>query len=267
MGRAHQRLRSWGMNTVANWSAPEVCALGRTPYCVPVHYTGPKLERGFPDVRDPGFRTALLEALAGVAQATGRDPWCIGYFIDNELNWPGKERAETAEIYYRTCLEEMRRAAPDKLFLGSRIHMHYYPDSGEEDVVLAAAKYCDVVSFNRYRFSAADLKLPTGVDKPAIVGEWHFGALDRGMLHTGLRSVGNQAQRGATYEFYARGAMRNPALVGCHWFQYHDQCVTGRGDGENYQIGFLDIADTPYWETIAACRNAGYSLYQTRTGS
>jgi hypothetical protein len=26
-------------------------------------------------------------------------------------------------------------------------------------------------------------------------------------------------------------------------------------DGENYQIGFLDICDTPYWETIAAVRD------------
>jgi hypothetical protein len=263
--RAHRRLRSWGMNTIGNWSDPAICALHKTPYCIPIHYGGPKLDTGFPVVRDPGFRAALATALADAAKETARDPWCIGYFIDNELNWPTKDRAETAEIYYRICLEEMRKAAPDKLFLGSRIHMHYYPGEGEEDVVLAAAKYCDVVSFNRYRFSAADLKLLSDVDKSVIVGEWHFGALDRGMLHTGLRSVGTQAQRGRTYEFYAKGAIRNPALVGCHWFQYHDQCVTGRGDGENYQIGFLDICDTPYTETVEGCRNAGYSIYRDRT--
>jgi hypothetical protein len=252
------------MNTVANWSAGEICAMHKTPYCVPVHYGGPKTDRGFPEVRKPGFRAALREALAGVAKDTAADPWCIGWFIDNELNWPEEDRTELAEIYYRTCREEMKAVAPDKLYMGSRIHFHYYPDEKDAEVVPAAARHCDVVSFNRYRFSAADLRLPDGIDKPIIIGEWHFGALDRGMLHTGLRSVGTQAQRGRIYEFYARGALGNPAIVGTHWFQYHDQCVTGRGDGENYQIGFLDICDTPYPETIESCRKVGYDLYRYR---
>jgi hypothetical protein len=44
-----------------------------------------------------------------------------------------------------------------------------------------------------------------------------------------------------------------------------DEATTGRGlDEENYQIGFIDIADTPYPETIAASREVGYSLYEYR---
>jgi len=66
------------------------------------------------------------------------------------------------------------------------------------------------------------------------------------------------------YRSYVQGALRNPAIVGTHWFQYGDQATTGRGDGENYQIGFLDICDTPYPETIAACREVGYSMYAHR---
>jgi hypothetical protein len=53
--------------------------------------------------------------------------------------------------------------------------------------------------------------------------------------------------------------------VGTHWFQFGDQATTGRGDGENYQIGFLDVCDTPYAETIAAARQVGYGLYATRS--
>ena len=37
-------------------------------------------------------------------------------------------------------------------------------------------------------------------------------------------------------------------------------------DEENYQIGFLDVADTPYAETIAASREVGSRLYRVRTG-
>jgi hypothetical protein len=33
-------------------------------------------------------------------------------------------------------------------------------------------------------------------------------------------------------------------------------------DEENYQIGFVDVADTPYAETIAAARTVGYHLYK-----
>jgi len=122
-----------------------------------------------------------------------------------------------------------------------------------------------VVSFNRYRFSPSDMTLPEGVDKPTIIGEFHWGALDRGLLHPGLRSVANQRQRAATYQHYLRQALLHPNLVGAHWFQYWDQMVTGRFDGENYQVGLIDICDTPHWETIAACRAVGYEMYRIRS--
>jgi len=84
------------------------------------------------------------------------------------------------------------------------------------------------------------------------------------MLHTGLRSVQNQEQRGRVYYEYIKGALENPYIVGAHWFQYGEQAVTGRGDGENYQIGFLDVCDTPYQETIDACREVGEKMYELR---
>ena len=33
-------------------------------------------------------------------------------------------------------------------------------------------------------------------------------------------------------------------------------------DGENYQIGFVDAADTPYAETIKAAREIGAKMYE-----
>ena len=110
------------------------------------------------------------------------------------------------------------------------------------------------------------MRLPGGVDKPVIVGEFHFGALDRGMFHTGLKAARDQADRAAKYRSYVRGALRNPLIVGTHWFQYGDQATTGRGDGENYQIGFVDICDTPCPEIVAASREVGYGMYEYRSG-
>jgi hypothetical protein len=331
---AHTRLKSWGMNTMANWSDPEIYQQNNTPYTVAIYFDWPKLGGGskkFPDVFDPLFRSGLKSRLAEEKDRTTNDPYCIGYFIDNELRWndlsltalgsekqlPAKKALVEflkkkyptirdlnngwntefaswkkllntavisvpedalpdlhefdiiiADLYYKICNEELKAAVPDKLYLGSRNDFHYYPDDKQyEWVIYCAAKYCDVVSFNRYRFSVADLKLPDDIDKPVIIGEFHFGALDRGMPHTGLRSVKDQEQRSEAYISYVEGALKNPSVVGVHWFQYSDQAYTGRSDGENYQIGFVDICDYPYWETIGASRKIGYRLYQIRVNS
>ncbi len=61
--------------------------------------------------------------------------------------------------------------------------------------------------------------------------------------------------------------MRHPQFVGTHWFQWKDEPTTGRVyDEENYQIGFVDVADTPYREMVEASREVGRRLYQQRRG-
>ncbi len=193
---------------------------------------------------------------------TTSDPWCIGYFVDNELRW---NNVMPADEYFRIAREVVKRAAPDKLYLGSRLHGQMHPHGSSRGVAAAAARYCDVVGINRYRFSPSDLQMVEGADVPIIIGEFHFGALDRGMLHTGLRAVPNQAQRAHAYTHYLNEALRHPHIVGTHWFQYREQAVTGRADGENYQIGFVDICDTPYQEIIDAARRVGATMYQRRS--
>ena len=44
-----------------------------------------------------------------------------------------------------------------------------------------------------------------------MIGEFHFGALDRGMFHTGLVPVENQAARAQAYKDYVLGAARHPS--------------------------------------------------------
>ncbi|NLF69192.1 MAG: beta-agarase [Candidatus Anammoximicrobium sp.] len=330
---AHVRLCSWGMNTIGNWSDPDIYLLRKTPYVATCSPGGRDVRQiqgstgywgKFPDPFDPGFRAALRRALdQEQGKATG-DPWCLGFFVHNELGWgdetslaiaalasppgqpakeaflsdlkkkyaaieplnaawgtkhgswdalavatdpPDKQKAgedlkafytRLAEEYFRTCREEVHRAAPHQLYLGCRFAWV------NDRAALAAAKYCDVIAYNLYKRDIAGFRLPAGIDKPVIVGEFHFGALDRGLFHPGLQKTANQQERAAMYKSYVQGALRNPAIVGTHFFQYGDQATTGRGDGENYQIGFLDICDTPYPETIAACRDVGYTMYPYR---
>ena len=163
-----------------------------------------------------------------------------------------------AERYFDTCRAEIKRAAPHQLYLGCRFAWK------NERAIRAAAKFCDVISFNRYEYSVADDKPPEGVDLPMIIGEFHFGALDRGLFHTGLKPTQDQNDRAAKYRAYLEGALQNPWLVGAHWFEYRDEPLAGRFDGENFQIGFVDVCDNPYPETIAAAREIGAKLYTLR---
>jgi hypothetical protein len=165
---------------------------------------------------------------------------------------------KSAETYFRIVRDVIKSVAPNQLYLGCRFA--WVNDLAD----LAAGKYCDVISYNLYQRSVADFRNPSG-DKPLLIGEFHFGALDRGMFHTGLVPVENQAARAHAYKEYVLGALRHPQFVGVHWFQWMDEPTTGRVyDEENYQIGFVDVADTPYNETIAASREVGARLYRQR---
>jgi hypothetical protein len=262
--RVLARLKSWGINTLGSWSDPTFMGKRSVPYALMVP-SGPRHAPIDPD--SPAWVQGMRSRLAAAAQTVRDDPWCIGYFVDNEIH----TSLEPAwfEKYYRQVSAAGREVMPSKLYLGSRLDYHDWPDVPEfrKEIVRIAAKYCDVVSFNFYKFTLDDVAMPAGSDKPLIIGEFHMGALDRGKLHTGLRSVFNQNQRAEAYRYYVTSALRNPAIVGAHWFQLFDEATTGRGDGENYQIGFLDICDTPYVETIAAARDIGYRIYAIRTGS
>jgi len=330
---AHQRLRSWGLNTIANWSDSGVFLMRRTPYTDTLGSRGGRMIEGsegywgkFPDVFDPRFANGVRRSMEGKKGGSANDPWCIGYFSDNEMSWgdevslsisalksppdqaakqefvadlkakygdiaklnaawgtthaswdallesreaPDRKKAredlttfytKAAETYFRTVRDAIKAVAPNQLYLGCRFA--WVNDLAAK----AGGKYCDVVSYNLYRRSVADFKYP-GPDKPLIIGEFHFGALDRGMFHTGLVPVENQAARAQTYKDYVLGAVKHPQFVGTHWFQWKDEPTTGRVyDEENYQIGFLDVADTPYREIIDVSREVGRGMYRVGSG-
>jgi hypothetical protein len=49
--------------------------------------------------------------------------------------------------------------------------------------------------------------------------------------------------------------------------QWRDQPLTGRADGENYQIGFLTVTDTPYPELVDAAREVAGTMYRRRASA
>ena len=263
---AHRRFRAWGVNTIANWSHDYIWKLRRTPYTATIDLSSKtrlaiKKKKGFgrhlPDVYSPQFAIDVRRQAENLAEKIGNDPWCVGVFVDNELAWDSPDNVgEAAEKYFSTVAAAMKAALPNHLYLGCRFAW------GGADAWRAAARHCDVVSFNFYeRMPTKDLP-PDAVDKPIVVGEFHFGALDRGMLGTGCATAFNQAERAQCFRDYVNACLGNRRYVGCHWFQYSDQALTGRYyDGEAYQCGFVSVCDVPYPELVQACRETAAQMY------
>jgi hypothetical protein len=339
-----KRLQAWGINTLGNWSEPEIWRLRRMPYTMPIHVPNvPKFvatsHKWFPDPFAAEFRETLEEQLAAKSEIKD-DPWLLGVFIHNELPWtlgtPWRSNstptgigvlclqknddsssakrnlvdwlrtkhgaianlnrawgttfadwqslagrfeltdaqrkralADLTELdkliarqYFRVCREAMDKRLPGVLYLGCRFSGMY-----DRHVVEVAKEYCDVVSFNIYEETpsgrTAD-ELAVELDFPVVIGEFHFGSLDRGMFHPGLQRAKDQADRAEKYAAYIREAAVAPWCVGAHWFQYLDQPLTGRLDGENYSVGFVDATDDPYPELRAAARKVHSKLYHIR---
>jgi hypothetical protein len=329
----HRRLKAWGMNTLGNWSTPDFYLMDRTPYTVAVHFSRPSIHEpnpeahsSLPDVFHPDYRKHVSDAVARF-ETEAADPWCIGYFIDNELPFPQpntpaqktllspaectsrqelirrlQERyetigelnaawgtdvedwdqlappagraaaayyADTLEFseawyheYYRACRDAMRAHAPDKLYLGSRIN-HW----SNHTALNICAGYADVVSINLYDYTPDVFTAPEGFNAPVMIGEFHFGTVtERGVWGGGLCTAMDIEHAAALFQVYTSEAVRNPLIVGAHWFKFSDQPLTGRRDGENYRIGFVDVTDTPYPEMVKACRALAEGMYRSRTG-
>ena len=164
--------------------------------------------------------------------------------------------------YFRMTRETVKAFDAKLLYLGCR-----FAGWARNEVAAACAKYCDVVSYNIYGDHVRNWRLPAGLDAPVMIGEFHFGATDRGPFGTGVAQAQNQDERAAKMTAYVESALDNPQIVGVHWHQFSDQATTGRFDGEYLQVGLTDICDTPYPEMRAALRAVGAGLYDRRAGA
>lgn len=327
----HRRIHAWGMNTLGNWSSSDFYKVQKTPYTVACHFRrpsiyepNPKAHSSLPDVFHPDYRQTTFDAVARFKKEAA-DPWCIGFFIDNELPFPqptspaqkalgsppecasrqelirrlkkkysdigtlnaawntsfadwqslgnpkggGSEerQADLLEFseawfreYYKTCRDAMREHAPDKLYLGSRIN-----HTGNQTALTICAEYADVVSINFYDYTPERFEPPEGFNAPVMIGEFHFGTItERGVWGGGLCTAMDIDQAASLFENYVTQAVKNPLIVGAHWFKFSDQPLTGRTDGENYRIGFVDVTDTPYPEMADACRRVAEKMYPLR---
>ena len=327
---AHRRLRSWGLNTIANSSDKAICLMSKTPYIERLEIHSASIEGTgglwwqISDPFDKSFKEELIAQLA-LRKRELADPYLVGLFVDNELQWgdesylaekaainpataavkrelvkhykskygtierlngvwstsfaswrallandkplPKQASADLVEFnnliihgYFRNIREVFDEYAPGVLYLGCR----YAGRSTNPNALMIGSLYSDAISHNMYNYTLSDYRQPEGIDKPMIIGEFHFGVMGEGMFHHSLVRVENQKVRGEAYADYVRSALEHPQVVGTHWHQFSDQPTVGRFDGENLQVGLTDVCDTPYYETIEGVREVGYNMYTIR---
>lgn len=167
-----------------------------------------------------------------------------------------------ADRYFSTVRDEVKRVAPNNLYLGVRFHGHI-----DVAVVELCGRYADVVSYNVYdNPPTGRLNQYTRLNLPMISGEWGTRSDPLQTPFRGEELTMDPQRRSEEVARYLEHGLRHPNLVGAHFFQYRDQPLTGRPDGEAILRGFVNITDTPHFDLIQTSRRMGYNLYERRHG-
>lgn len=171
-----------------------------------------------------------------------------------------------AERYFSVATEAIRRADANHLILGCR----FAGFKGAHEVVWrAAGRHCDVVTFNCYpwvdldsgevmagtalrnvRFDDALAERYGWTQKPFMVTEWSFPALDSGLpcLHGAGQRFRTQDERTRATEIFLRAMIAAKPIVGHSYFMWVDEPYWGirKELPEDSNYGLLNENDEPY---------------------
>jgi predicted esterase YcpF (UPF0227 family) len=296
-----KRMEKWGINTIGNWSGNAIYHLNKKAFMLQLERIGIESGlMGLSDVYDPDFTTRIEASIQTYVNPYKDNPWLIGYFMGNEPAWlgqearlcdiilNGKERPiqtelrrflkeedtpesrkefiyKTFDIFLQKVNQILKKHDPQHLNLGIRFGNIAELD---EQLLKISKNSFDVLSFNYYGLYPDKTMLNRALiitDLPMIIGEYHFGTVDRGLAQS-LWQVDSQQERGIAFRYYTEQAYAHPGLIGTAWFQWYDQIINGRFDGENYNCGFIDVTDRPYPYLVEAVKETAKRLYFIHSG-
>jgi hypothetical protein len=291
-----RRMSAWGLNTLGNWSVP-FAPQRPVPYVKMLQLGLEHTLMGLPDVYAQQFSQGVERAADQQCTPNKSDKYLLGYFLGNELPFSGREVElteqlqkgadtpmkqklvaylaqadtpeqrkkfvfETLDRFVQIVCDAVRRHDPNHLILGLRF------GNATSVPVLEACRRFDVFSLNSYSIDADPKRVELAYQitgRPILIGEFHFGTPGRGMAG-GVVPVKDQEQRGVAYQYYVENAIAHPAIIGAHWFEWADEPNTSRFDGENYNIGLVDVTDTPYPQMVAAMVRTHQRLFDVHVG-
>jgi len=245
---------TWGFST----ELPAVGMLYNAPECATRQELVRVLKSRYVDSQALSRAWEIQTTFEEVARAAWKKP------IKGKASADLEEFSGTmTERFFKTLSQACREVDPKHLNLGIRYH------TVPPKWVVEGMRTFDVFSMNCYREKVPYQDTETiarMLNMPVMIGEWHFGALDVGLPASGIGHVKDQAARGQAYRVYLEDAAANPYCVGVHWFTLYDQSALGRFDGENYNIGFLDVCNRPYDEICAAAKAGHERVYEVAAG-
>ncbi len=252
---------------------------------------------GLPDVYAPEFAAGIDQSANTQCTPRKNDAMLIGYTIGNEPPWgdresevvqlilAGPDTATKAKLkdflatngdnpkmhkkfvvdafnaYLNMVCAAIRKYDPNHMIVGIRF------GGKVADEVLEAAKIFDVCSINVYEYEPTKQleRAYRLCGRPLMITEFHIGVPENG-LGSGLVQAENQTERGVAYRYFVEQGVSLPYCLGDHWFAWRDEPVLGRNDGENYNIGFVDVTDRPYPELIDAVKATNHRLMDVHSG-
>ena len=287
LGRITPRLKAWGMTTGGADMA----------YTIMLRWqrTGTSF-LGLPDVYSVDFANSIDQSANTQCSPVKDDPFLLGYFVGNEPAFDGRESEVVDMIvngpktatqdtlkaflaqgdtpkrrkefiitafqkYLELACSAVKKYDPNHLTLGIRF------GGDVSDELLNTAKIFDVCSINVYEYEPMWQlnRASRFTGRPVLLGEFHVGVPANG-LAAGLIQAKNQTERGVAYRYYVEKSASVGGFVGAYWFQWKDEPALGRMDGENYNIGFVDVNDRPYKELVEAAKATNKRLYEVHSG-
>ncbi|MFZ4506431.1 MAG: hypothetical protein ACOYON_01885 [Fimbriimonas sp.] len=165
------------------------------------------------------------------------------------------------DYYYRLMREAIQKYDSSRLILGDRYCQYY-----SLPIALSSAKYIDVASTNMGAdWTNGDLSkyflntLYEATKKPIVISEFYMAAMENRSGNKndsgGFPVVQTQRERADSFGHNLQQLLENPNVIGAHWFQFYDEPTFGRADGENYNMGMVDIHGVQYDEMIAKTKS------------
>ena len=286
--RMKSRLESWGMTTGGEGRANTVMLRWQNNPATTF--------LGLPDVYADDYAQHIDQAADRQCTPHKADPLVLGYFVGNEPPWDGREN-ELADIILagpKTNTQEKLKAfltrgdspARRKAFMITTFEQYlamicaavkkYDPNhlnlgirfgGPPSDEMLRTGRVFDVCSINSYEYEPTKIldHVYRITGRPILIGEFHIGVPANG-LGAGLVQAKDQTERGIGYRYYMEQAASLDGFVGAHWFTWRDEPVLGRNDGENYNIGMVDVTDRPYKELVEAAKTTNKRLFDVHSG-
>ena len=252
----------------------------------------------------------FCEIYAQQLATTKADPWLLGIYSDNELQLPSQSLdrclkrpandpnrkeaviwltahngdagakltdadrekwiAHVMRRYYTIVGGAIRKADPNHLYLGSRLHGR---DGKNAELWKVAGEFLPVIAMNVYGHwtpTEAARQWEQWSGRPMIATEWYAKGHDTGMANkTGAGwNVKTQRDRGLFYQNFTLALLESRGCVGWHWFKYADNDPANtKVDPSNVDSnkGIINNGYQPYTALLDAMKALNAQVYPLAT--